>query len=42
VSALPSPDGWPWTKDCLQAHLRNHLPMHGPWCADVIRAAEAG
>jgi hypothetical protein len=39
---LRSPDGWSWTYDCLQGHVRKHLAMLGPWCAEVIRAAEAG
>lgn len=39
---LRSPDGWSWTYDCLHGHVRKHLAMLGPWCAEVIRAGEAG
>ena len=31
---LRSPDGWSWAYDCLHGHVRKHLAMLGPWCAD--------
>jgi hypothetical protein len=35
---LRSPDGWSWTYDCLHGHVRKHLAMLGPWCAEAGRA----
>lgn len=39
---LRSPDGWSWTYDCLHGHVRKHLAMLGPWCAEAIRSSEVG
>ncbi len=39
VEDLRSPDGWSWAYDCLHGHVRKHLAMIGPWCAENTRSA---
>ncbi len=41
VEDLRSPDGWSWAYDCLHGHVRKHLAMIGPWCAENARSGSA-
>jgi hypothetical protein len=35
IEDLRSPDGWSWAYDCHHGHVRKHLAMVAPWCAET-------
>jgi hypothetical protein len=39
---LASPEAGEWTYECLHGHVRAHLAMVGPWCAQLTWPPRAG